>query len=285
MKPRVVFLLVLSALAGFIAGEAAAATNFIHWDRCLVLIAGGALSSGGANVINSWYERDIDAIMKRTSNRPIPEGRITPGKALTFGVVSIITGVSLSLVWLNSLSALLIGAGALWYAVVYTMVLKRRTKWNILGGGFAGIFPVFAGWTAAQAPLTTLFPWMLSFLIWIWIPLHFWALAIRYLDDYEAANLPMLPVKIGPEKTVNYISISGLLILLTVLGMALLPETHLIFILFSLPLCLWLLMIALLTLRNPSKRNAWQLFQTSNVFLMLILVIIILDSSILIYYD
>jgi protoheme IX farnesyltransferase len=236
-------------------------------------------------VINSWYERDIDSIMKRTSKRPIPKGKITPGKALAFGVVSVVTGVSIGLLFLNSVSALLIGAGAIWYAVVYTIIFKRRTKWNILVGGFAGIFPVLACWTAAQAPLTTLFPWILSFLIWIWIPLHFWALAIKYLDDYEAANLPMLPVIIGPEKTVTHISISGLLILLTVLGMAFLPETHLVFILLTLPLCLWLLKVTLIALRKPSKRNAWRLFRTSNVFLALVLGILILDSAFLIYYS
>ncbi|MFX0115409.1 MAG: heme o synthase [Candidatus Hodarchaeota archaeon] len=285
MKPRVVILLVLSAIAAFVSGELMLEVDAIRWQRLLLVIVTGAFSSGGANAINSWFERDTDALMPRTKQRPLPLGLILPSQAFFFGIFSIFLGVVLAFLFLNSLSALMILLGALWYSVGYTMLLKRRTKWNIIGGGLAGVFPVLAGWSAAYGSMDAVFPWALGFLVWIWIPLHFWALAIRFREEYAAVSIPMLPVVVGSQRTIPFITSSALILLLAVLGIAVMQETHFLFILGSIPLVSWMLKHTLTLIRNPSPENSWKLFKVSNFFLLLIEALIILDSVCQIYFS
>ncbi|MHA2501168.1 MAG: heme o synthase, partial [Candidatus Hodarchaeales archaeon] len=240
-KPRVLSLLVLSAATAFISGEAVLSANAIRWDKLSLVIIAGFLTSGGSCTINSWFERDIDSLMPRTKQRPLPMGLIEPWKALIFGISAIFFGVILAYFFLNALSALLMLIGAIWYSVGYTMLLKRRTRWNILWGGPAGVFPILSGWAAAYESLDVIFPWILGLLVWIWIPLHFWTLAIRFREEYAAVSIPMLPVVIGPERTMAYIGFSALFLSIFALAAALMRETHFVYILGIIPLGLWML--------------------------------------------
>ncbi len=286
MKPRVVSLLVLSAITGAISGSVGLPQKNVDWQMIIGVIICGFLSSGGANAVNSWYDRDVDALMNRTKHRPIPAGLINPSwKALVWGIVSVAFGVILAQIFLNTLSAIMMLLGAIWYVFGYTIILKRRTHWNILFGGIAGTFPVYAGWAAARDSLYNLFPWLIGFVIWIWIPLHFWSLAIRYNNEYEDAKLSMLPVAIGVEKTANYIGFAGIILLIAVVGMIFIPQTGIIFAFFAVLLCIWLFKYTIRVLKDPTPHNSWTLFHVSNIFLLLIELNIILDAIVHIYFN
>ncbi len=281
MKPRVVFLLVLSSLAGYFT--ASVLTSKINWFDVFILILAGYLSSGGANAVNSWFDRDIDKIMYRTKKRPIPEGYISPNKALLWAITSIFLGVGLAYFFLNPLSSLMMLIGAIWYAVFYTMILKRSTRWNIIWGGLAGTFPVYAGWAASLNDLSFALPWLIGLTVWIWIPLHFWSLAIRFRKEYAEVNVPMLPVVIGIKRTVPFISKSGLLMTMAALSIIFTSLTGLIYTLGLIPLSYWIMKKTWMTIKNPSEKNSWTLFKVSNVYLIMVDFLLIIDAIMAIY--
>ena len=159
-----------------------------------------ALGSGAAGAINMWYERDIDALMARTANRPLPAGRVAPDDALGLGVLLSIFSVLLMALATNFVAAALLVAAILFYVFVYTVWLKRRTPQNIVIGGAAGAFPPMIGWAAATGEVS-LVGVALFMLIFLWTPPHFWALALYRSDDYRRAGVPMLPVVAGPRET------------------------------------------------------------------------------------
>jgi protoheme IX farnesyltransferase len=179
------------------------------WLIVLTLV-GGTLAAGGANAINMVFDRDIDAVMKRTQNRPLVTGIMTPRAALIFALaIEVLAFVQL---WLtvNLLSAILAVSATLFYVFIYTMWLKRRSTQNIVIGGAAGAVPVLVGWSAVTNSLAWP-PVILFLIIFIWTPPHFWALAIRYRDDYEAVDVPMLPVVASMERTTLEMMIYSLL--------------------------------------------------------------------------
>jgi protoheme IX farnesyltransferase len=200
-KPRIIELLLVTtvpamfvAAGGWPGGRLIAAT-----------LVGGTLSAAGANAINQVLDRDIDRIMNRTRRRPLPTDRIEPGRALAFGIVLGAAGF----VWLwqatNMLAAVLSTLGLLVYVVVYTMFLKRSSTQNIVIGGAAGAVPVLVGW-AAVADSLALPAWVMFAIVFFWTPPHFWALALRYKDEYAAAGVPMLPVVVGERQTIEHMS-------------------------------------------------------------------------------
>ncbi|MDD9901870.1 MAG: heme o synthase [Alphaproteobacteria bacterium] len=195
LKPRVMTLVVFTGVAGIVL-----APGHIHPFLALVAILCIAIASGAAGAINMWYERDTDALMQRTQNRPLPQGRITPGDALAFGVILTVLSVFLMGLALNWMAAALLAAASLFYIFVYTIWLKKRTPQNIVIGGAAGAFPPMIGWAAVTGDVS-LAPWMLFALIFFWTPPHFWALALYRNDDYKRANIPMLPVVAGEKVT------------------------------------------------------------------------------------
>jgi protoheme IX farnesyltransferase len=161
---------------------------------------GGTLAAGGANAFNMVLDRDIDAIMERTKRRPLVTGVMSPRAATIFALaLEVAAFIALSL-WVNMLSAYLAMAATAFYVVVYTFWLKRRSKQNIVIGGAAGAVPVLIGWAAVTNSLSWT-PVLLFLVIFIWTPPHFWALAVRYRDDYEAANVPMMPVVASLRRT------------------------------------------------------------------------------------
>ena len=206
MKPRVMSLVVFTALAGLIA-----APGDMNWVTAAASILAVALGSGAAGALNMWYDSDIDAIMTRTAGRPIPAGLIRREDALAFGLI--MSGVAVTLMALAGtiLAAGLLAFSIFFYAVVYTMWLKRSTAQNIVIGGAAGAFPPVIGWAAAtgSAPMDA---WLLFGLIFLWTPPHFWALALWTSKEYGRAGVPMLPVTRGAKETRRQILLYSLVV-------------------------------------------------------------------------
>lgn len=188
-KPRIVLLLLVTTLpAMFLAHDGVPATSLM-----LATVIGGALAAMGANAANMVLDRDIDSIMERTRGRPLPAGELTVGQAVAWAVALELAALAVFVVWVNWLSALLSLGAAVFYVAVYTWWLKRRSPSNIVIGGAAGSVPPLVGWAAVTGGLDWA-PVLLFALIFFWTPPHFWALAVRYREDYGAAGVPMLPV-------------------------------------------------------------------------------------------
>jgi protoheme IX farnesyltransferase len=196
LKPRIILLLVVTELGAMIV----AARGWPAPGVLLGSLLGGALAAGGAGAVNCWFDRDIDQLMPRTRRRPIAAGRINPGAGLAFGIAVGLLGVALIGLSSNVLAAGLAAGGGLVYIFVYTMWLKRSTTQNIVIGGAAGAFPPLVGWAAVTGSLSPL-AWALFAVIFFWTPPHFWALALVLKRQYSAANIPMLPVVAGEERT------------------------------------------------------------------------------------
>ncbi len=195
LKPRVMTLVIFTAIAGLLI-----APGTIHPFIGFVTIACVALGSGAAGCLNMWYERDIDAIMERTKNRPIVTGKISPDDALHFGILISSFAVILMGLAVNVLAAAILLLAILFYLFVYTIFLKRRTAQNIVIGGAAGAFPPVIGWVAVTNQIT-LEPIFLFLIIFLWTAPHFWALALYKSTDYAKANIPMMPVLHGDSYT------------------------------------------------------------------------------------
>jgi protoheme IX farnesyltransferase len=201
-KPRIIELLLVTTVPTMIV----AARGLPPAWLVLVTLVGGTLAAGGANAINMYVDRDIDRIMKRTQNRPLVTGEIEPSHALVFAVA--LEVVAFALLWgaVNLLSAVLAVSATLFYVFVYTMWLKRTSTSNIVIGGAAGAVPVLVGWSAVTGSLG-LAPFVLFTIIFVWTPPHFWALAIRYREDYAAAEVPMLPAVVSIEEVCRQIEL------------------------------------------------------------------------------
>lgn len=194
-KPRVMTLVVFTGLCGLLAAPVS-----IHPVLAFTAILCIALGAGAAAALNQWYEADLDALMRRTSGRPLPAGRMERQSALHFGVGLGAFSVILMGLAINLVSAAILAASILFYVVIYTVWLKRRTPQNIVIGGAAGAFPPLIGWAAATGSVELL-PVLLFALIFLWTPPHFWALSLFVRSDYAAAGVPMLPVVAGARTT------------------------------------------------------------------------------------
>ncbi|MEL7033912.1 MAG: heme o synthase [Pseudomonadota bacterium] len=216
LKPRIMMLVVFTALAGLVAAVGVTGTA-INPVLASIAILAVALGSGAAGAINMWYDADIDAIMTRTSTRPIPSGAVPKDEALTMGLI--MSALSVLLMWMasNVLAAGLLALSIVYYGWFYTMVLKRRTAQNIVIGGAAGAFPPVIGWAAVTGS-TPLDAWILFAIIFFWTPPHFWALSLVAHKEYEKAGVPMLPVTEGAKATRFQILLYT--IILTPIGLA-----------------------------------------------------------------
>ncbi len=219
MKPRVMYLVIFTAFVGMLL--APANINPLLGFIAILCISIGAGASGS---LNMWYDADIDAVMDRTAKRPVPAGAVTADQALIFGVILSFFSVMTLGLMVNWLSAFLLAFTIFFYAVIYTMWLKRSTPQNIVIGGAAGAFPPMIGW-AAMTGTVTVESVVLFAIIFLWTPPHFWALALFRLKDYENASVPMLPNVAGERSTRNQILVYAVLLALsgilpTVLGFA-----------------------------------------------------------------
>ena len=262
MKLRVVELLLVTTLpALFLASEGVPDLSITFWS-----LLGGTFAAGGANAFNMVIEAKSDLLMKRTAKRPIATGEISKTNGLIFATVISVISLSIFAAFTTPLATLLTFLAITFYVFGYTLALKKHTSQNIVWGGIAGCMPVLIGQAAVTNSLT-LTSWLFFLLIFFWTPPHFWALAVRYKDDYKAAGIPMLPV-VAPIKSVIYQmwfhSLAMAVVSLLVLQSAQLP--------------IWLSVITLLLIagwkrqlikltRQPSEVNAGKLFQASIVFL------------------
>lgn len=207
-KPRIIELLLVTTLPTMVV----AARGLPGLRLVLATLVGGTLAAGGANAINMVVDRDIDAVMQRTRRRPLVTGVVRPGEALAFALGLEVLAFALLWVEVNLLSAVLAVSATLFYVLVYTLWLKRSSSQNIVIGGAAGAVPVLVGWAAVRGSVG-LAPVLLFALIFVWTPPHFWALAIRYRDDYRSVEVPMLPAVASLDRTAARIVAYSVLVL------------------------------------------------------------------------
>ncbi len=272
-KPRIIELLLITTVPTMVVAERGLPSGWL----VLSTLIGGALAAGGANAINMFVDRDIDAIMKRTQNRPLVTGAVAPNHALIFAITLEIAafGVLWSLV--NLLSAVLAVSATLFYVFIYTLWLKRTTTRNIVIGGAAGAVPVLVGWSAVQNSLDWA-PVVLFAIIFYWTPPHFWALAVRYKDDYAAAGVPMLPAVVSLRKTA--IRMLGYTLFLWALTIFFAPVAQMGWIYVSAAVVLggiftW---YAVRLLRNPTPAVAMSMFTYSITYISLLFGAMALDQ-------
>ena len=210
-KPRIVILLVITAVTSMFAASKLVGPELDSWGLIHIIIA-GALASAGSSALNHYYDRDIDPLMKRTSTRPIPSGRMKPNSVLIYGLAVSVVSVVYGAITLNYVSAFFIALGIFFYVIIYTAWLKRLNSSNIVIGGFAGSAAAMAGWSAATGSIDIL-GFLVGFLVFVWTPSHFWCLAMKMKDEYSEAKVPMLPVLIGMQKTSKYILVNTLILI------------------------------------------------------------------------
>lgn len=197
LKPKVMSLVVFTGLAGM---WVAPGFSTMHPFLVLVAVMALAIGAGAAGAANMWYDRDIDALMKRTASRPLPMGKVSPDEALSFAIVLSVLSVLTMGIAINWTAGALLALANLFYVFIYTIWLKRRTSQNIVIGGAAGAFPPMIGWAAVTGHITIESVVLFS-IIFFWTPPHFWALSLFANDDYKRANIPMLPVVTGEKNT------------------------------------------------------------------------------------
>jgi heme o synthase len=272
-KPRIIELLLVTTVPTMIV----AAHGLPSLWLMAATVLGGTLAAGGANAINMYVDRDIDKLMARTRNRPLASGRISPGAALRFAVGLEI--VAFFFLWgtVNLLSATLAVAACLFYVFVYTLWLKRTSKSNIVIGGAAGAAPVLIGWAAVTNSLAWA-PVVLFAVIFYWTPPHFWALAIRYRDDYARADVPMLPVVASLEATAHRILAYTLLLWGLTLLFAPVAGMGLLYILAALVLGAVFTAYAIRLVRNTTKVMAMRVFTWSITYITLLFGAMALDQ-------
>lgn len=278
MKPRIVLLLDFTALIAFLVP-----LSTINLVRLLAVVSAGTLASGGAGALNSYLDQDIDRSMGRTSRRPIPQGEISPRNALVFGLTLILASALISYFLLPPLATIFILLGAGIYVLFYTKYLKRRTTLNIVLGGSAGSCAPLAGWAAATGNLNAVAPWLMALLVFVWTPSHFWALAMRQVNDYTRVGIPMLPVVVGEKKTAQYIALNTFL--LVPLSLALVPFGFgLLYLVVASLLGLGMIFVDLRLVVNPTKTQAWTAFKFSSPYLAIVFLAMALDVKLLPHY-
>ena len=284
MKPRVVFLLQITALCGiftydFREGYDSGRTYVDSITTSLIVLIGGTMASGGSMAVNMWYERDIDPLMERTENRPIQSGFISANHALFFGI-SISTGGVILVTMLANLNAGIITAlSALFYTIIYTMILKRRTPQNIVIGGLAGSTPPAIGWAAASNEINEVLPWLMVATIFLWTPAHFWALTLSKRRDYGEAGVPMLPVVKGENVTRNHILGYCICLVLNSALIVIYGNTGLIFLITGFGLSTYFVYLAYNLTKTKSENEAWALFKFSNIYLFAFFIFLVIDTS------
>ncbi|MDP3984354.1 MAG: heme o synthase [Acidimicrobiia bacterium] len=259
-KPRIIELLLITTVPAMVL----AAGGWPETWLVVVTLVGGTLSAAGANVLNCVYDADIDEMMRRTRGRPLARHEITPKNALIFGISLGVAGFLVLWLTSNLLAATLSTAALLFYVFVYTMLLKRRSPQNIVIGGAAGAAPALVGWAAVSGSLSVT-PWVLFLIVFYWTPPHFWALAVRYRDDYARAGVPMLPVVAGVERTTRRMLLyTGLMVAVSLLLVPI-ADLRWLYLGSALGLGGWFLVDTWLVYRDPAK--AMRLFTTSTVYL------------------
>ena len=275
-KPRIISLLILTALGGmFLASEGAPDALL-----ALVVLGGGALAAGGANALNHYLDRDIDGMMKRTASRPVVSGAVPPLNAMRFGIALNVAAFAILAAFANPLSAVLTLSATLFYVFVYTKGLKRSTPQNIVIGGAAGAIPPMVGWAAVTGGLALPAIYMFA-IIFFWTPPHFWALCLMIKDDYAEAGVPMLPVVAGVEETKLWILLyTVVLVALTALFALASDALGWVYLASALALSLIFVWFAWRLTRKPGIEGAKAAYLYSLAYLALLFVAIMVDSAV-----
>ena len=275
LKPRVMSLVVFTALVGFFL-----APGTVHPVLAITSILCIAVGGGAAGALNMWYEDDIDALMSRTANRPIPRGKVTRSEALAFGLVLSFFSVITLGVLVNWLAGALLAFTIFFYVVIYTIWLKRSTAQNIVIGGAAGALPPVVAWAAATGSLSVE-PLLLFLIIFFWTPPHFWALALFRNDDYARAGVPMLPVVAGPDHTRLQILLYTIVLVAVAVAPWPLGYFSAIYGVASLALGGWMLLLAMRVYRrrtgSAALRATRNLFRVSILYLFALFSILLLE--------
>ena len=272
-KPRVWILLVYTAAIGSII----AVTDFNLPSLMLVLLAMGstAMGSAGSEALTNYIDREMDLVMARTRNRPLPQGKIGLKGALIFGFILVSSSILILVVFQKVFAAAFMALGIFDNVIIYSYLLKRRTPWSIILGGFSGGFPAIIGWYTVTDQFS-LVPWFLFALVVIWIPIHVWSLAFRYREDYEKARVPMLPVLYSNE--ISAWCISGSAIMLAIFSMV--PFVFrmqsvyyaLVVLVLAVPLCAFSISFIL----RPNLNSSFRLFKYSSPYLAVIFTVFLL---------
>lgn len=275
-KLRICFLITFSAVVSLISTS----SGNISIRNVLLLIIVTMMASAGASAFNHYFDMDIDAVMERTRKRPIPSGIVTDSKkTLLVSVFLFITSILISFKAINHMVALHLFLGAVVYAVVYTVWLKRRSRLNIVIGGLAGSFAVLAG-GASATPELCMPPLLLATIMFFWTPSHFWSFAILHREDYEKAGIPMLPVVIGNLKTTRYILLNTILLVISSLLPSFLGILGVFYTVVASAVGLFFITRNIQLLLHTSKETALKNFKASMIYLGVLFTAIIIDVSI-----
>lgn len=279
-KPRIVIVLVITAVTSMLAATRFDGTPEAAWDisgwKLLFLIICGSLSSMGASAINQFYDKNIDNLMVRTSKRPIPSGRLKANNVLFYGLALSVASVVMSWFTLNPMATFMIALGIFFYVVVYTLILKRRNVWNIVIGGFAGSAASMAGWATTTNGIDLL-GFLVGWIVFMWTPPHFWCLAIKTREEYSKASVPMLPVVYGDQVTAKYIFINSLILIpysisLYFFGLGLL------YLVVAVGSGVLMTIYHYKLMQNPNPEFAWKAYKVTAPYLVIIFIAIALDS-------
>jgi protoheme IX farnesyltransferase len=279
-KPRIIELLLITTLPAMVLAE----RGLPPLGLVLATMGGGALAAGSAHVFNQVIERDIDALMRRTSRRPVVSEVIGVRAALVYGVVLLAVSIALMLVWVNPLAAGLTLLANLFYVLVYTVLLKRRTPQNIVWGGIAGCMPTLIGWAAVTDSLDWP-PFVLFLVVFFWTPAHYWPLAVKFRQDYARAGVPMLPV-VAADAAVGR-QILAYTVATVATSLILLPVAELgwVYLAAAVPAGAWFLIAAGRLLRSATRPGAdlrpMRLFHVSISYLTVVFVAVAVDVLVL----
>ncbi|HVY12433.1 MAG TPA: heme o synthase [Alphaproteobacteria bacterium] len=272
LKPRVMSLVVFTGLAGLVLAPVP-----LHPLLAAVAVLCIAMASGASGAINMWWEREIDARMLRTKNRPLPKGKMAPQHALELGLVLLFFAIFIMALAVNGLAALLLAAASAFYIFIYTIWLKPRTPQNIVIGGAAGAFPPMIGWAAATGHVG----WealALFALIFFWTPPHFWALALYRSEDYARAGIPMLPVVAGGRATKIQMLLYTLILFPVALAPFFLGTGGVVYAVTAALLSLGFIAMAVWVLRAQTHRAAQAMFRYSLVYLSVLFAVLMIGK-------
>lgn len=282
MKPRVMSLVIFTSFVGLVLSP----IN-IHPFIAFIAIICIAIGAGASGVLNMWYDSDIDGLMKRTINRPIPAGNINKSEAFTYGMVISAGSVVIMGILINWSASFLLAFTIFFYAVIYTMWLKRRTMQNIVIGGAAGAFPPVIGWLSTGAPIT-IEPIILFLIIFLWTPPHFWALAIVTSGDYEKASIPMMPNVVGDNYTKRQIVYYSVIMSISVILPYYIGMVSILYLIPAIILSLIFIIISLQLLKSSDnqkqKKYSKKLFLYSILYLFLIYILFLIDYGYRFYF-
>ena len=271
-KPRVVMLMILTSLVGMLL----AAPGMVPVDILILGNLGIALVAGSGAVVNHLIDRKIDVVMKRTHNRPIPQGRVDPLQAGIFAAVIGLAGMAIMITWVNPLSAWLTLASFIGYAFIYTGYLKHATPQNIVIGGLAGAMPPLLGWSAVTGTIEA-DAVVLVLIIFAWTPPHFWALAIHRKEEYAESGIPMLPVTHGERVTKIHILVYTAILVLFSVFPSLIGNSSLFYLTAAVALGVGFLYWSVKLMHKPKPSTAMDTFRYSIVYLALLFIALVVD--------